>query len=326
MIAVSALQMHANWGQQFRQQQITKRARFHPLGNQKSKTCQAIQSQGNFNYYEDEQMQVVGIPTQQQELTMYVIVPKDKDGLTQVEKEQIQNGQQLKELLDICDQQKQYVQVQLPKIQIKNKLDAKRTLVQQGIQDAFDCDQADFSGISGQQQQQQQQQKLHLNKLIHETTIKITEQGISAANTGAQSTIQDQLEQDQENQQQWRQQQWQQNPWQQHQLRQNQWRQNQWGQNQWQQNQLGQNQWQQQQYDEDEYDNLQQNQYGQNQYSQNEYGQNNQVKANRAFAFAVKHNPSNQIILVGRVIDGCQKPQGQQQGYMGQEVDELDEQ
>jgi len=37
------------------------------------------------------------------------------------------------------------------------------------------------------------------------------------------------------------------------------------------------------------------------------------VKVNRAFAFVVKHNPSNQIVLVGRVVDATQKPNGQQQ-------------
>lgn len=254
MVAVSALQMQAKWARQFRQQQTTKQARFYPLGSQQPKQCQAIQSQGRFNYHENEQVQVVGIPTEQQELTMYVIVPKSKDGLTQVEKEQIQNGQQLKQLLDNCDQQKQYAQVQLPKFQVKNNLDAKKTLLQQGVQDAFDCDQADFTGICNQQQEQQH--KLHLNKLIHQATIKVTEQGISSANTGAQATFQEQAE----------------------------------------------SQTYQQEYDNDDLA---------EQYQQ--YGQADlQVKANHAFAFAVKHNPSNQIVMVGRVIDACQKPQPQQ--------------
>jgi serine protease inhibitor len=282
MVAVSALQLNAKWSQQFRQQQTTTQARFYPLGCQQSKRVQVIQSQGQFNYYEDGQVRVVGIPTQQRELTMYIILPTEKDGLTQVEKQQIQNGQQLRQLLDNCDQQTQYLQVQLPKFQAKHQLDAKRTLLRQGVQDAFDSDAADFSGITGVQQQQQQQgDQIHLNKLIQQATIKVTEQGISSANTGSQGSTQDQYE----------------------------------------------NQQQTSNQDQDEYETHQENQYEgtqQNQYEgtqQNQYGQqSNQVKVNHAFAFVIKHNPSNQIIAVGRIVDPTQKPHTQQQQgqYQGQ--------
>jgi len=308
MIAVSAMQLQAKWGQQFRQQQTTKQGRFYPLGSQQPKQCQVIQSQGNFNYYEDDQVQVVGIPTQQQELTMYVILPKCKDCLTQVEKQQIQNGDQLKQLLDSCDQQTQYLQVQLPKFQAKHKLDAKKTLLQQGVQDAFDNDAADFSGIIGQQQQQWQQQQgntqVHLNKVIHQATIKVTEQGISSANTGSQDSFLDQIGGSQ----------WQQDDQDEYGT----YQQGQFGQNQFGRNQFGQNQFGRNQYG--------QGLYGQEQFGQ--YSQGNQVKVNHAFAFAVKHNPSNQIVLVGRVVDPTQKPHGQQQQlgqFRGQYQDQDDD-
>jgi len=280
MVAVSALQLNAKWNQQFRQQQTTTQARFYPLGSQQPKRTQVIQSQGQFNYYEDGQVQVLGIPTQQQELTLYIILPTQRDGLNQVEKQQIQNGQQLRQLLDNCDQQTQYLQVQLPKFQVKHKLDAKRTLLRQGVQDAFDSDAADFSGITGIQQQLQQQQgeQVHLNKLIQQATIKVNEQGISSANTGSQGSIQEQIE-------------------------------------------IQQQQQQQQQDFQDVYQNYQQNQF--DTYQQNQYGQSNQqVKVNHAFAFVIKHNPSNQILAVGRIVDPTQKPQGQQQ--YGQTQDQND--
>lgn len=122
-------------------------------------------------------------------------------------------------------------------------------------------------------------------------SFQINEQGISAANNGPQSSIQEQIEEAQQQQQPWGQ-----NEWEQDEQQYQQWQ----NRNTW---------WQQQQQQDEEYE------YGP---YQSQYGQSNQVKANRAFAFAVKHNPSNQIVLVGRVIDGCQKPHGQQQGYQGQ--------
>jgi len=265
-------------------------------------------------------LKVVGIPTQRQELTLYVIVPKDKDGLNEIEKQQIQNGQQLKELLERADQQRQQVDIELPKFQIKHKIDAKQTLKKQGVQDLCDADQADLSGISGQQGQQQrrrqqqqqlddsdeeyqqqgpydqddqQEQQLHLNKLIHQATIKVDEQGISAARSSGQQQQQYQQDQDQDE---------------------------------YQPQDDEDDEDQQEQYEQqqlsrqDTYENIfGQCRQGQRQYRRQQRDQYQQqggrkVKVNRAFAFVVKHNPSNQIVLVGRVVDATQKPKGQQQG------------
>jgi len=347
-IVVNTAQIKAQWGRQFRNQQQTKQGKFYPLGSQQPKHVQVIKSQGQFNYYEDEQVQVVGVPTQQQELTVYVIVPKDKDGLNQVEKQQIQNGQQLKQLLEQADQQQEQVQVELPKIQIKHKIDAKQTLQKQGAQDAFDADEADLSGINGQQNQQQQQQQqqrrnrrqqqqqddedqdqdeqqqqqqnqqnqqqLHINKLIHQATIKINEQGISAANpqnrgqqqqNQYQDQDQDQDEQDQQQQQQ-NDEDDEDDEQQDHYLQQQELLEEIFGQNQ-NQNQRRRRQQQQQQQRRNRRHHNQQQQYQGQQQGQKK------VKANRAFAFAIKHNNSNQIVMIGRVVDASQKPKNQQQ-------------
>jgi serpin B len=349
LIVVNTAQINAKWSRQVRQRQQTKQGKFYPLGSQQPKHVQVLQTQGQMNYYEDEQLQVVGLPTQQQELTLYVIVPKDKDGLNQIEKAQIQNGQQLKQLLENAEQQQEQVDVELPKFQIQHKIDAKQTLRQQGVQDAFDQDEANFAGINGQQNQeqrqrrrqqqqdqdsgeedqdqdqdqyqnqqqqnQQNQQQLHVNKLIHQATIKINEQGISAANNKRQNQQnqyqddqdQDQYQQDQdegeddqedEQEQQYR---------------------NQQEERQEMEEIFG----QRQQRNQRNRGNQQQHRNRRNQQNQrNQYqGQQGQqkVKANRAFAFAVKHNPSNQIVLVGRVVDATQKPQNQQQQQQGRQ-------
>lgn len=344
LIVVNTAQINAKWSRQVRQQQQTKQGKFYPLGSQQPKHVQVLQTQGQMNYYEDEQLQVVGLPTQQQELTLYVIVPKDKDGLNQIEKAQIQNGQQLKQLLENAEQQQEQVDVELPKFQIQHKIDAKQTLRQQGVQDAFDQDEANFAGINGQQNQeqrqrrrqqqqdqdsdeedqdqdqdqyqnqqqqnQQNQQQLHVNKLIHQATIKINEQGISAANNrrqNQQNQYQDDQDQDQYQQDQDEDEDDQEDEQEQQYRNQQEERQELleeiFGQRQ-QRNQRNRRNQQQRR-------NRRNQQYQRNQY-QGQQGQQ-KVKANRAFAFAVKHNPSNQIVLVGRVVDATQKPQNQQQ-------------
>jgi serpin B len=148
MILVNALELKANWGPQMRRHQ-TKQAKFFPLDTNKPKTVQVMETQGRFKYHEDELVKVVGIPTEQKEMTLYVVVPKEKDGLTEVEKLHLQDGVQLKDLLKTCDRHVRHVGVQLPKFQIKHKVDVRRTLRKQGVTDAFDPQRADFSGITG---------------------------------------------------------------------------------------------------------------------------------------------------------------------------------
>jgi hypothetical protein len=230
-------------------------------------------------------------------------VPKDKDGLTDVEKLHLQDGVQLKQLLDVTDQRpKRHVGVQLPKFQIKHKIDVRRTLRKQGVTDAFDPQRADFSGITGVNQyedeenqgrfeqqthhrrnpflnsqyddeesimgQEQREHKLHLNKFIHQTTVKITEQGITAT-TGSQMDEQyEQLE----------------------------------GRHgrQGRRHHLG-------GMDIDEEMNSFDEITGFNRRESTMGGQQKMVKANRAFAFVLKHNPTQQLVMVGRVIDAAQR-------------------
>jgi serpin B len=305
MILVNALQLKAPFGRQVRQHLNTKGAKFYPLDTKKVKHVEVIETQGRFKYYEDELVKIVGLPTEKKQLTLYVIVPKDKDGLNDVEKLHLQDGVQLKQLLDVTDQQTRHVDVQLPKFQIKHKIDVRRTLRKQGVTDAFDAQRADFSGITGQHEknyeddeessryersqwsqrrnpflnyeqdetmeytgQQEQEQKLHLNKFIHQTTIKITEQGITAS-TGSQSPFENDDEQTEG-------------------IFGRQGRRHHRG---------------EYESEEEEYNTFDEI----TGFNRREQSGQRMVKANRAFAFVVKHNPTNQLVMVGRVIDAAQK-------------------
>jgi serpin B len=295
MILVNALQLKAPWGRQVRQNINTKEAKFYPLDTKKVKHVEVMETRGSFKYYEDELVKIVGLPTEKKQLTLYVIVPKDKDGLTDVEKLHLQDGVQLKQLLDVTDQRVRHVGVQLPKFQIKHKIDVRRTLRKQGVTDAFDPTRADFSGITGINQYEDEEtseyrqrrnpflsskfedesmeytgrheteHKLHLNKFIHQTTIKITEQGITAT-TGSQSPFETEDESERTYGRQGRR----------HHDR----------------------------YEIDEEMNTFDEITG---FNRREPTGQHMVKANRAFAFVVKHNPTNQLVMVGRVIDAAQK-------------------
>jgi serine protease inhibitor len=195
------------------------------------------------------------------------------------------------------------VEVQLPKFQIKHKIDVRRTLRKQGVTDAFDPQRADFSGITGVNKYEQDEMedgsfeqtsrfrrnpflntdmmdyemmnmnedflgkretKLHLNKFIHQATIKITENGITAT-TGSQTQ---EYEQEYESQTYGR------------------------------TGRMG-------GMELDEMNMFDEISGGL--YRSEPTGEKKMVKANHAFAFVLKHNPTQQLLMVGRVIDAAQK-------------------
>jgi len=200
---------------------------------------------------------------------LYVIVPKEKDGLIEVEKLHLQDSVELKRLLDQTDRQVRNVEVHLPKFQIKHKIDVRRTLRKRGVTDAFDPRRADFSGITGGSQYENddehtgQEQKLHLNKFIHQSTIKITENGITAT-SGSQAE-----------------------EYEGH------------------QNRFPRHNYGNQGVDSDKWETFS------DMISflrrDRETTGHKVVRANHAFAFVVKHNPTKQLIVVGRVIDAAQR-------------------
>lgn len=290
MILVNSMNVKANWGPQMRQH-VTKEAKFYPLDTNKVKVVEVLETEGRFKYYEDELVKIVGLPTEQKEMTLYLIVPKEKDGLNAVDKLHLQDSVQLKQLLQMTDKHRRRVGVQLPKFQIKHKIDVRRTLLKQGVTDAFDSLRADFSSITGVPKYLVDEkeygyetmspytrdsmlgledemtelpwtvgsQKLHLNKFIHQCTIKITENGItSSMDSGSQFEYMNEYEGNVYG------------------------RRGLFG-----KESLGM----------DELPEF---------FSRHPTGQKI-VKANRAFAFALKHNPTNQLVFIGRVIDAAQK-------------------
>jgi len=227
-------------------------------------------------------------------------LPKCKKCLLDVEKEQLLEGDQLKRLLDNCDQKKEKVDLKLPKFQIKHKIDAKRTLLNKGMINMCEQKTADFSGITGcvecsqkaqynlrrpigqrnrldENDYNTKQAQIHLNKFITQATIKVTDTGITSA--GPQ---QDGQFQGQEN------------------IYENQQYTGNYG-----------------QYFEDESEDEDDEQIfmtGRNRFDQiigtsRLFGQSLKKKfhANHPFAFVVRHNPTKQMLLIGRVIDAGQK-------------------
>jgi len=261
LIAIGTMQVKTNWGKQFRKNLKTVQGQFYPLGDQQATPVKMLQATGDFNLVEDRDMRVLGVQTQDRQLTMYVVLPKRRHDLNKIEKQRLQYGAQLQQLLEECDSSKHTLTVQLPHFQIAYKMDAKQTLQQLGIEEPFDGDMADFGGI--QQDEQllkhgkrqtggledvdtqptpgKQAQQFHLNNIHTFATIQVSEQGLDSANGQKLSNQQDKQKS--------------------------------------------------------------------TDHEDNETNNVDQFVADHAFAFMVKHNPTNQLIFIGRLVDATQEPE-----------------
>jgi len=187
--------------------------------------------------------------------------------------------------------------LKLPKFQIKHKIDAKRTLLNKGMINMCESKTADFSGITGcaecsqkaqynlrrpigqrnrldENDQNTKQAQIHLNKFLTQATIKITDTGITSVGPqdGQQFEGQDIYENEQYS-----------------------------------------GNYDQYFQDEDE-DDEQSYTTGRDRFDQiigtnRPFGQSLKKKfhANHPFVFVVRHNPTKQMLLIGRVIDAGQK-------------------
>ena len=122
-----------------------------------------------FRYMETDDFQLLDLPYENDELSMLLLLPRERDGLSSFE------ASFSDELLQESIDQMRYVDVSvsLPKFTMTQDFELKDTLVEMGMASPF-TDAADFSGISSESE-------LKISKVIHKAFIQVDEQGTEAA-------------------------------------------------------------------------------------------------------------------------------------------------
>ena len=160
LLLVNALYFKANWKKKFDSDSTSKKTFFRLTGE---KVSMDMMSQiKNFNYFEDENMQMVELPYEEN-YDMCIIVPKGK----------LSN---IFELDKCCNLpfKSAMVQIVLPKFTIKKKMSMKQSMEKLGARDIFRNDKADLTNIS-------ELKGLYVGDILHECVIKINEEGTEAA-------------------------------------------------------------------------------------------------------------------------------------------------
>ncbi len=166
MLLINAVYFKADWQHPFNPS-FTYTGKF--TGPTETKDVRFMTQTKNFNYYEDNNVQVVELPYKNDSTSAIVILPKDKIDVDTYLKSLDDN--ELNTILAGFTSKR--VSLSLPKFEIEFETKLKDILIRLGMVQAFDVT-ADFSGIkcSG---------NLKVNDVIHKTYLKVDEKGTEAA-------------------------------------------------------------------------------------------------------------------------------------------------
>lgn len=169
LVLTNAVYFKGNWADQFKPD-MTKTEPFK-LGGEKTVDAPLMQRRGTYGFRESDEMQVLELPYTDNRLSMFVLLPRQVEGLAGVEK-QI-NGELLNKSLARIPRRQ--VQVFLPKFKLESSFSLPGVLKKLGMTDAFDDTKADLSGIATVEK------GLYITDVVHKAYVDVNEEGTEAA-------------------------------------------------------------------------------------------------------------------------------------------------
>ena len=172
LVLTNAIYFKGDWKSKF-EEKDTKDMPFH-VTKEKTKQVPMMYQKGDFKYAANDDVRVLELPYKGDDLSMIVLLPKEFDGLKQLE--QSLTGENLnKWLKQLNEQHEQEVYVYLPKFKVTwGVYDLKKVLMKIGMKDAFSLPPADFSAMTGVKD-------LFISYILHKAFVEVNEEGTEAA-------------------------------------------------------------------------------------------------------------------------------------------------
>ena len=168
LVLTNAIYFKGDWARQF-DKADTKNADFYISPN-KTVTAPLMYQKEDFRYGQTDTLQLLELPYKGDDLSMVILLPKEKTGLADLEKELTADN--------LTEWQKRMykkeVEVYLPKFKMTSQFSLPETLKKMGMSDAFDPGKADFSGMTGNKD-------LFISAVLHKAFVEVNEEGTEAA-------------------------------------------------------------------------------------------------------------------------------------------------
>uniref|UniRef100_A0A8C8SVI4 Serpin domain-containing protein n=1 Tax=Pelusios castaneus TaxID=367368 RepID=A0A8C8SVI4_9SAUR len=172
LVLVNAVYFKGQWAVEFKKEN-TRESPFH-INKTASKPVQMMVNMGKYKIatIEKHRCQVLELPYKGGDLSMYILLPNDYTGLTQLEKEL--TYEKLTTWISPHHFQEVKAEVSLPRFKIEKTTELNKYLKALGMTDVFDPKESDLSGIT-------KVKGLFVSKAVHKAYIEINEEGTEAA-------------------------------------------------------------------------------------------------------------------------------------------------
>ncbi|XP_039544843.1 leukocyte elastase inhibitor-like isoform X4 [Pimephales promelas] len=181
LVLVNAIYFKGNWEKKFPKED-TSDGQFK-LNKTKTKPVKMMHQKEKFplGFIEEINSQVLELPYDGKNLSMLIILPNEmEDDTTGLQKlEKALTYEKLMEWTKPEVMPQQEVKISLPRFKMEEKYDMKSLLISMGMEDVFDLQKVNLSGMSSNND-------LVLSKVIHKAFVEVNEEGTeAAAATGA---------------------------------------------------------------------------------------------------------------------------------------------
>jgi serpin B len=168
LVITNAIYFKGKWLTEF-DKTATRDEDFYLINGQKTKVKMMYQ-ENRFNYYENNDLQLLEMPYKGDKVSMVIILPKTGKFVTV---ENMIDEKKLQELINNTTKIK--VKAYIPRFKFTQRFDLSEDLSKMGMEDAFSAGVADFSGINGRKND------LYISKVIHKAFVDVNEEGTEAA-------------------------------------------------------------------------------------------------------------------------------------------------
>lgn len=170
LILTNAVYFKSDWKYQF-DAGATEKMDFHQSGGTdiKADMMHMCDEEIELLHAANSDAQLLRLPYENNEISMYLLLPKENDIGTIESKLDISYLNNMKKKLE-----PEYIDMYLPKFNFEEKYKLKKNLINMGMPTAFTGG-ADFSGISDDAE------GLYIDKVIHKSFVEVNEEGTEAA-------------------------------------------------------------------------------------------------------------------------------------------------
>lgn len=174
LVITNALYFKGLWKMQFDKLETDLRD-FFKSSDEKIEVFMMYAYDAAFQYYENDDLEILSMPYEGDELSMLILLPKDVDGLESLENEI--TGRSLHEWNEQLSSLT-FTTVAVPKFKFSASYDLKRDLMGMGMTAPFESGKSDLSKITDHRRLQG---NLYVDKAVHEAFVAVNEKGTEAA-------------------------------------------------------------------------------------------------------------------------------------------------